>query len=364
MIQVCSQCGTRWNVRDRQRSWCPRCGGSLLAPTAAQPQWGPAARPPASSAPSPTGQRTPPQLAPGYRWIAVRPGAPPHQRRLRRPLGPTPHYRVIPSWGLQQHFDPEAQIEKPSQDESEIGMVRFMLAAAMVVLGVAAFAHVVRYVLLLINRSVLLHPLIAIGGSLIGALASLLAIVVVILAVVTLVRWLVARRAVRYAEHGEVDPRGSRSLWLCSLVPGVNLVMTPVFVWELAALEGRLSHLRRPIVVWWVVWVLSAVVAVASMVSTVYVTFFAGTPQQIADNTVTAIVGYLLALTTFLLTAKVFTGFVGSGTTAQQSVRRWVVVESQTPEPTTAEPADVSRNREDSPESAVPVESQGQNPAA
>ncbi|WP_459952830.1 hypothetical protein, partial [Mycobacterium avium] len=25
MIQVCSQCGTRWNVRDRQREWCPRC---------------------------------------------------------------------------------------------------------------------------------------------------------------------------------------------------------------------------------------------------------------------------------------------------------------------------------------------------
>ena len=32
VIQVCSQCGTRWNVRDRQRTWCPRCHGTLLAP--------------------------------------------------------------------------------------------------------------------------------------------------------------------------------------------------------------------------------------------------------------------------------------------------------------------------------------------
>ncbi|MGB9304116.1 MAG: hypothetical protein WCB92_10690, partial [Mycobacterium sp.] len=32
MIQVCSQCGTRWNVRDRQRQWCPRCRGALMAP--------------------------------------------------------------------------------------------------------------------------------------------------------------------------------------------------------------------------------------------------------------------------------------------------------------------------------------------
>ena len=35
MIQVCSRCGTRWNVRDRQRVWCPRCNGTLLAPSAA-----------------------------------------------------------------------------------------------------------------------------------------------------------------------------------------------------------------------------------------------------------------------------------------------------------------------------------------
>ncbi|HRD14262.1 MAG TPA: hypothetical protein PLI79_20625, partial [Mycobacterium sp.] len=36
MIQVCSQCGTRWNVRDRQRAWCPRCHGALMAP---DPRW-------------------------------------------------------------------------------------------------------------------------------------------------------------------------------------------------------------------------------------------------------------------------------------------------------------------------------------
>ncbi|WKG03317.1 DUF4328 domain-containing protein [Mycolicibacterium sp. HK-90] len=364
MIQVCSQCGTRWNVRDRQRSWCPRCGGSLLAPSAPQPQWGPAPRPAAS----PTGQHTPPQLAPGYRWIAVRPGAPPHQGRRRRVLGPTPRYRVIPSWGLHQYFDPDAQEQKPPQGETEAGTARLMLVAAMVVLGVAAFAHVIRYVLLLINRSVLLHPVIAVGGLLIGLLASLLAIVFVILTVVALVRWLIVRRAARYAEHGEVDPRSTRTIWWCSLLPGVNVVMVPVFVWELAALEGRLSYLRRPIVVWWVAWALSAVVAVWSMVSTVYVTFFVDTPQNIADNTVTVIVGYLLALATFLLTAKVFTGFVGSGTAAQQSVRRWVVVGPESAEPAAerveAETADVSQNREDSAESAVPVESQGQNPAA
>lgn len=366
MIQVCSQCGTRWNVRDRQRSWCPRCGGSLFgpsAPSSPQAQWGPPAQPPTPSAQAP-GQR-PPQLAQGYRWVALRPGAPPYQRRQRRSLGPTPHYRVIPSWGLHQYFDLDEQPEKTA-DESNVGGVRLMLVAAMVVLGIAAFAHVIRYVLLLINRGMLLHPLIAIGGVVIGLLASVVAIVGVVMTVVVLVRWLIARRAAGYAAHGEVDPRSTRTLWLGCLVPGVNLVMAPVFVWELAALEGRLSHLRRPIVIWWIALVFSAVVAAWSMASTVYVTFFNNTPQNIADNTVMTIVGYLLALATFLLTAKVFSGFEGSGTTTQRSIPHWVVVEtdapvSDAPEPEAAEPAP---NREDSAESAVPVETQGQNPAA
>ncbi|CRZ17517.1 transmembrane protein [Mycolicibacterium neworleansense] len=274
---------------------------------------------------------------------------------------------MIPSWGLHQYFDVDEQPEKTA-DESGVGTVRLMLVAAMVVLGVAAFAHVIRYVLLLINRSVLLHPLIAIAGVVIGLLASVLAMLVVVITVVSLVRWLITRRAAGYAEHGEVDPRSTRTLWLGCLVPGVNLVMAPVFVWELAALEARLSHLRRPIVVWWIAWVFSAVVAGWSMVSTVYVTFFNNTPQNIADNTVMTIVGYLLALATFLLTAKVFTGFEGSGTTAERSVRRWVVVPPDTsgPEPAPADPeaAAPSQNGEDSAESAVPVESQGQNPAA
>ncbi|OBB10821.1 hypothetical protein A5761_26350 [Mycolicibacterium setense] len=366
MIQVCSQCGTRWNVRDRQRSWCPRCGGSLMAPSAPsssvsaspQSQWGPAGQAPAPSAQphSQTAQR-PPQLAPGYRWIALRPGPPPHQRRRRRPLGPTPHYRTIPSWGLHQPFDVDDQ-PQATADASGAGTVRLMLVAAMVVLGVAAFAHVIRYALLLINRGVLLHPVIAIGGVAIGLLASVVAIVVVILTVVALVRWLIARRAAGYAQHGETDPRSTSTLWLGCLLPGVNLVMAPVFVWELAALEGRLSYLRRPIVVWWIAWVFSAVLAVWSMAGTVYVTFFNDAPQNIADNTVATIVGYLLALATFLLTAKVFTGFEGSGTTAERSVRRWVVVEPET------DADEASRNREDSAESAVPVEPQGQNPAA
>src|SRR5689334_20731680 len=117
MIQVCSRCGTRWNVRDRQREWCPRCNGSLLAPAAAQTpsQWSPS---PQAPAPGSTGraaqQSAPPRLPAGYRWIAVRPGAAPPPRRRPRNLGPTPRYAVIPRWGLVERFD-DVEVERQTE---------------------------------------------------------------------------------------------------------------------------------------------------------------------------------------------------------------------------------------------------------
>ena len=157
MIQVCSQCGTRWNVRDRQRAWCPRCHGTLLAPSgpADQQEWGP--RPGAAAA----GPAAPPRprLPPGYRWVAVRPGTPPPPRRGRRELGPTPRYQVIPRWGLVEHFDAPAEQQAPRVAGPSATAVRMTLVATMAVLGAAAFVHLVRYVLLIINRTVLLQPL-------------------------------------------------------------------------------------------------------------------------------------------------------------------------------------------------------------
>ncbi|MGV0743210.1 DUF4328 domain-containing protein [Mycolicibacterium sp. XJ870] len=359
MIQVCSQCGTRWNVRDRQRSWCPRCGGTLLAPSAPQQQWAA----PTAAPVRPDSARTPPRLAPGYRWIAVRPGAAPRGRRQRKSLGPTPRYRTIPHWGLQQHFDVEDRGPAAERHGPDVGTVRAMLILAMVTLGIAAFAHVVRYALLLINRSMLLHPVIAWAGVLFGLLASLAVLLFLGITVVLLVSWLIARRTEAYAQRGQVDPRSPRELWLCCLVPGVNLLMAPIFVLELATLEARLSQLRRPIVVWWIFWALSAVVAVWSIVGTVAATFIVDNPQNIADNTVTTTIGYLLALVALLLLAKVFFAFERSPT-VERSVRRWVVVgtenASETPEPD----RERGGEQQDQRESAVPVEPEGHNPAA
>lgn len=348
MIQVCSQCGTRWNVRDKQRVWCPRCHGTLLAPSGPVPgqQWGPRhAQPPQQ------GQRRPgPVLPAGYRWVAVRPGTPPPPRGRRRHLGPTPRYLTIPRWGLVEQFQ-AADPQKAQRTGPSATAVRMTLVAAMGVLGAAAFIHLVRYVLLIINRTVLLNPWIAGIATWGGVAVSVIAVFMVVASAILLTNWLIARRAAAYAHHGHPEPRRVWELRINCLVPLVNLAWAPVYVMELADTEGRLNWLRRPIALWWVVWVASTAVAIFSIA-----TSFTADPQGIADNTVTTIVAYLLGLAALLLALQVFLGFERQP--VEQPSKRWVMV--------AAEPGEVPGDPRETnvPDPASAVEREGQNPAA
>ncbi len=357
MIQVCSACGTRWNVRDRRRVWCPRCHGTLLAPSgpALGAEWsaGPTAPSLGSGglgSPPSGGGHTPARLPTGYRWIAVRPGAAPPPRRRRRPLGPTPRYGVIPRWGLIDDFEaPELQTAGGRRAPSLAG-VRATLIATMVVLGVAALVHVVRYALLIVNRSVLLNKVVAFTATWLGVLVSVIVLFMVVASAVVLTNWLIARRAAAFAHHRREDPRSVWALRAGCLVPLVNLAWAPVFVIELADVEERLKWLRRPIVVWWIVWIFSTAVSVFSIA-----TSFTQDSQGIADNTVTTIVAYLLALAALLLALKVFLGF--ERRPVERQAKRWVIVRdevSPTPE----------KQPEPEPAPAAAGESEGQNPAA
>jgi len=344
MIQVCSTCGTRWNVRERRRDWCPRCNGTLLAPM------GPDPAPPATQR---AGLGTPPsgrgRLPAGYRWIAVRPGAAPPPRRGRRVLGPTPRYAFIPRWGLVDHFEAPDEAQAPVRPGPSTQMVRTTLVATMAVLGFAAFMHLVRYILLIVNRSTLLNPWVAGAATWIGVAASVIAIFMIVATAVVLTNWLIGRRAAAYAYRGKPDPRSAGRLRAGCLVPLVNLAWAPVFVIELAGVEERLTWLRRHIAVWWLVWVASTAVSVFSIA-----TSFATEAQAIADNTVTTTVAYLLALAAVLLVMKVFDGFERQP--VEKPSKRWVIVPDDRP---------AGENLSDTESQKVPaVESEGQNPAA
>jgi Domain of unknown function (DUF4328) len=330
-------------VHDRRRQWCPRCQGALLAPSndVAPSVW---------SGPGHRHQlkRSAPRLPSGYRWIAVRPGAAPSPRRRRRPLGPTPRYAVMPRWGL---IDPALTSAAAKEPAGPVGpspwVLRATLTTMCTVLAAAIVLHALRYLLLIINRTTLLQPLLAGLVTWLCVLASVGAVIAVIGTAVVLTRWLIARRAAAFARRGWPDPRSVWALRAGCLIPFVNLLWAPVFVIELSDAEDQHARLHRPIMVWWGVWLASTAVSVFASA-----TAFTQDAQGIANNTVSFIVAYLFALATVVATAQVVFAFERKP--VERPAHRWVMVP--------VEPA--GGPDESAAESAAPVESERQEPAA
>ncbi|CAN5381259.1 hypothetical protein BH09ACT7_BH09ACT7_37170 [soil metagenome] len=206
----------------------------------------------------------------------------------------------------------------------------------------AALVHVLRYALLIINRTTLLNPAVAGTALWLGVLASVLAIFAVIGGACVLISWLIARRAAVFAHHRLAEPRPTWALWVGCLVPVVNLFWAPVYVIEMAITEGVYARLRKPILVWWVLWVLSTAVSVWATA-----TGLATDAQGIADNTVTMTLAYLLALSAVVAIARVYFGFERKP--VERPAHRWVIV---------------AADQRGTPESAAAVEAEGQEPAA
>ncbi|WP_343574712.1 DUF4328 domain-containing protein [Mycobacterium sp.] len=351
MIQVCSQCGTRWNVRDKQRSWCPRCNGTLLASEATAPS-----RPPGPGAGWNIGPHNAPRLPPGYRWIAVRPGPPPPPRRRRRPLGPTPRYRAIPRWGLVDRVDGETGPGRVQRQAPTPERIRTAFFAAAVALGAAALVHLLRYLLLVINRNTLLNWFVADAAALLSVLVSVAAVAAVMTVAYLLTRWLIARRAAAFEHAGRSESRSGRALWAGTLLPPsaamalavsfavvaattghsaswalmagcvafcclplLASVWALVYVIELAKAEEHYNQFRQVIWAWWLMWLISSVTSVFASI-----TSGAQDSQGIANNTVAMIVAYVIALAAVLATAKLFEVFEHKP--VERPAHRWLVV--------------------------------------
>ncbi len=229
------------------------------------------------------------------------------------------------------------------------------LGAAVAALGVAALVHALIYVLMIVNRTRLLNPLLAGGAVWLGRLAGLAAIAAVVGCAVVLTRWLLARRSATFARLHQPETRPAWALWAGCLVPVVNLAWAPVFVLELAKREDRLSRLRKPIVVWWAVWAASTAVAIFATA-----TSWADGAQGIANNIVATVLAYLLGLAAVVAAARVVEGF------ERRSIGRpshhWVVVGDGG----ATEPAAARRAAQQPPQkpSAPTLEPDGREPAA
>lgn len=290
------------------------------------------------------------KAARGYRWIAVRPGPAPKPRRHQPPLGPTPHYDYIPRWGLTEEFDEQVVEQEKTRRGPSTGTVQGVAAITMIALGAAALMHVVRYILLLINRTVLLNPWVAIAGSWLGVAASVVALFTVLAVAIVLTNWLIARRAAAYHRAGTTDPRRRWVLWVGCLVPVVNMFFAPVFVTEMATAENRMSALRRPIGIWWSIWAVSGLVVIWSIAG-----MFATDPQGIADSTEVTVIAYLMGMLALATVLRVYHAF--ERTQADAPAHRWVVVGAE-------ETDETDETAVSATESAVPVEPAPEEPAA
>jgi hypothetical protein len=290
---------------------------------------------------------------------------------------------VIPRWGLQDRFERDGG--KPGSTARQAppaSRVHAAFFATILALGIAALVHLVRYLLLIINRNVLLNWLVADAAALLSVLASLGAIAAVIAYTVVLTQWLIARRAAAFAHRGRSETRtpwalragcllppsaamalaitfavvrvttGHSASWalmagcvVMSCLPLLAEVWSLVYVIELAKTEDNYGKLRGLIWGWWLLWLLSSVTSVFATI-----TSGAQDAQGIANNTVAIIVAYLLALMAAFATERLFEGFEAKP--VERPAHRWVVI------------ADGAEAEAGAAGSAPAVELSGEEPAA
>ncbi|MGW4369933.1 DUF4328 domain-containing protein [Nocardia takedensis] len=245
VVQPCARCGARWAVQGSPMHWCPRCRGVLLSPAPID---------------------APPERR-NYRWVARRPDHRPRRPDAEyRPAPATavPAYDHIPRWGLVDRPRPDAD-PAPRGFARLATRVRLLLVLTALAFGVTAFGELLRYLLLLRNRTRLIDPLVLRLSDALVTVPALLAVGVGFAAAIALVAWLVGARAAAYAAVGQRDPRAPRTLVLGCLIPVVNLLWPGVFLTELAdrSDDPRASRVVRA---WWGAWLVGGVLVAAALV--------------------------------------------------------------------------------------------------
>ncbi|MGA9873702.1 MAG: DUF4328 domain-containing protein [Rhodococcus sp. (in: high G+C Gram-positive bacteria)] len=245
-FQVCARCATRWPVGTRPALWCPRCHGVLLSPVSAQ---------------------APAQGRRNFKWVARAPRTrtAASTRTVSPGKTPTPKYDEIPRWGL---------TDRPvgPREERETRLKRWASAAPGLLtlvgalLSLAVVAELVRYSVLLYNRTRLVGQTTVITSDALVFFAEIAAIVIGVAAAVASACWLVRARRAVYERAGSRDPRSARSILLGCLVPVLSLVMPGVYLTEVVNVRGGTDQHRLLVLVriWWATWIANWLLIVAA----------------------------------------------------------------------------------------------------
>ncbi|MGB3707800.1 DUF4328 domain-containing protein [Gordonia sp. (in: high G+C Gram-positive bacteria)] len=238
MLDVCPSCRIQAPHRPG-RAACPRCGGPLQVVDQAGRALAPTAVPPHRGQPH---QQQARRLAPrpNLRWIADRPAeARPSPRPARKTAAlPTPSYRTVPRWGLSDSVPAAAEGPQSPTTEPKAALTRaFALTTYM--LGGAAVAHLIRYIVAVVNRSTPIPMWLDLLTGAAVLVFGVCAVVGMLFALYAFVRWLLAERAQTFATANRLDPRSTRGQVLLSAIPLVNVVGAPLLLTEAAMCDGE-----------------------------------------------------------------------------------------------------------------------------
>ncbi|QIS08034.1 DUF4328 domain-containing protein [Nocardia arthritidis] len=305
VVQPCARCGARWAVQGAPMHWCPRCRGVLLSPAPID---------------APAERRN-------YRWVARRP-----DQRIRRAQAKpraavgTPRYSEIPRWGLRDQ--PPSAPAAPRWPFARVaGYAVALLLATAGAFGVAVLAELVRYLILLRNRSRLINPALLTASDWFVNVSALLALTVALVTALAVAGWLIAMRHREFERRGQRDSRPAWVLVVGCLVPVWNLIWPGVFLTE-ALGDKPDPHALRAIRIWWCAWVLGAGFAVAAVLW-----HFPNTLQAKADGVVLTMYTELIAIAVAVLTLWVMRLIDGRDLRGRTRIaRRWVIaVDPMTP---------------------------------
>lgn len=286
---------------------CPRCGGRLSAPIATSPA---------------------PMSARGrVRWVATPPPNSPVTLSTggRQPAAasPTPSYPVNPGWGLWQEAADVDADERPSVIERWAFRAPGLLLATAVLYAAACGAELIRFLLLVYNRTHLIPLWAGFVSDALVWLTSPAAIVLAAISAPAAVCRLIVDRAAVFDVVGRSDPRSARSLALGCLVPVVNWVYPGVFLTEIdrAGAIPAAHRFTSAVRGWWALWLLGWAMLLGQLALR-RVDGLQAAADAVLFSAVTDLVAAAVAVATAVVFRRIRDEAIEGG---PRRLRRWVI---------------------------------------
>ncbi|MDV7133683.1 DUF4328 domain-containing protein [Williamsia muralis] len=208
------------------------------------------------------------------RWVALRPpeARPRPRARIERHETPTPRYRSVPQWGLQDSPATEPETREQNLIEQATTRLPQLLLITAGVLVAAAAAEAWIYALLVVNLEEPVSRGMQVAAEAAVWITGLASVAMMLACLAGAAGWLIEERRRSYGEHGQYDPRTRREIFIGCWVPVINVFRPVAFMREVLELRDDLprDHIRKRLWWLWAGWVLVNLLVVGCIVLRIF----------------------------------------------------------------------------------------------